>query len=102
MKKQLKITSKLPSKYKKLSVILNSAEYKNDKETEVFIMKTKYKMKNILKNKNLTQEYVSKKMGIKQSQLSRMLNGNSGFSITLMNKFCYATNTKIELIENVK
>jgi len=91
------VTIDLRDNYPELYDLINSDEYKKLIQEEERLFEMRQKIRQIIKQSNLTQEELSNKMGIKQPQLSRFISGKKGFSWKTLEKFCLATGAKIDL-----
>jgi DNA-binding Xre family transcriptional regulator len=91
-------TISLKENYPKLQDLIDSQEYKDYGKEDDLLLMLRVRIKQIIAQKRLTQEQLANKMGVKQPQLSRLVSGKGGFSWKTLERFCIATNTKLEIL----
>ena len=94
----LKITSiDLNTGYSELSEFVKSDKFKQIYAEENLMLRIRNRIKQIIEEKQLTQDQLAEKMGVDQKQVHRLIAGKGGFTFTTLQKFCYATDSRLEL-----
>jgi predicted XRE-type DNA-binding protein len=82
--------------YPKIYKLLESEEFKEMEREETIALMLAVKIRQIMEEKHLTQTILAQKMGVTQPQVARLVSGR-GFSWKTLQKFCIATDTRIDL-----
>ena len=91
------ITIDLNASYPELSEFVKSDKFKQVYAEENLMLRIRNRIKQIIEEKQLTQDQLAERMGVDQKQVHRLIAGKGGFTFTTLQKFCYATDSKLEL-----
>ena len=96
---KIKITTvDLKTSYPELDKFIKSDKFKQTYNEENLLLRIRNRIKQIIEEKQLTQDQLAQKMGVDQKQVHRLIAGKGGFTLSTLQKFCYATESKLELI----
>jgi DNA-binding Xre family transcriptional regulator len=95
---KLKITNiDLATNYSILDKFIESDKFKKVYAEENLMLRIRNRIKEIIEQKHLTQDELAQKMGVDQKQVHRLIAGKGGFTFATLQKFCYATDSSLEL-----
>lgn len=83
---------------KEISNLLVSEEFIEYFDEESARIDFALKVKRLTSKLNISQEELAKKMHVKPSYISRILNGKSDFTMSTLYKICHSLGARVELI----
>ena len=87
----------LNNNYPELSEFIESNKLKKVYAQENLTFQIRIRIKQIIKEQELTQDQLAERMGVDQKQVHRLISGKGGFTLNTLQKFCYATGSRLEL-----
>jgi DNA-binding Xre family transcriptional regulator len=91
-------TINLSQTYPDLNNFMNSKEFTDIHAEQNLLLNLRVRIKQIMTKQKLTQEALAEKMGVNQNQVHRLVAGKSGFTFKTIQKFCIATETKLDFV----
>jgi DNA-binding Xre family transcriptional regulator len=91
-------TVNLAQAYPDLNSFMNSKEFTDIHAEQNLLLNLRVRIKQIMTKQKLTQEALAEKMGVNQNQVHRLVAGKSGFTFKTIQKFCIATETKLDFV----